>query len=272
MVAPPGELEDGVVSDVIEVSWLGHATVLVQDRARILTDPVLTPTLMHLHRRAGPVPPAFTEHVDAVVVSHLHHDHLHLPSLALLHPGTPVLLPRGGGPVLRRSRLEAVEVSAGDVVEVGDASVAVVPAVHDDRRLPWSRVRGAPVGFVLRGAGTTYFAGDTSLFPEMGDVADSPDVALLPVGGWGPSLRGHHMDPEDAARGLALLDASVAVPIHYGTFWPRGIPWLRTHLFHEPGRDFAAHARRLAPRSEVRVIPPGTATTVGLPRPSRLGG
>jgi L-ascorbate metabolism protein UlaG (beta-lactamase superfamily) len=255
------------VSAVIEISWLGHATVLVSDRARILTDPVLTATLLHLHRRSGPVPGSFTEDVDAVVVSHLHLDHLHLPSLALLPAGTPVLLPRGGGSLLRRTRLEAVEVTAGDVVEVGGATVTVVPAVHADKRLPWSRVRGAPVGYVVRGSGATYFAGDTSLFPEMGDLARSPDVALLPVGGWGPSLRGHHMDPEDAAHGLALLEASVAVPIHYGTFWPRGIARVRSHLFHEPGRDFAEHARRLAPRAEVRVIPPGTSTTVTLPTP-----
>ena len=109
------------------------------------------------------------------------------------------------------------------------------------------------------------------MFPAMTDIAGSPDVALLPVGGWGPSLRGHHMDPEDAASALALIEASVAVPIHYGTFWPRGVAWLRTHLFHEPGRSFAAHARRLAPSAEVRVIAPGTSTTVDLAESARPG-
>ena len=257
------------MTERIKINWLGHATVLVEDRARILTDPVLTAALMHLHRRAGPIPRDLTSHVDAVVVSHLHMDHLHLPSMALLEAGTPVLLPRGGGQLLRQSHLEAVEVTAGDVVEVGDATVTVVPAVHADTRWPWGRLRGDPVGYVVRGAGTTYFAGDTSLFPEMGSVVDSPDVALLPVGGWGPSLRGHHMDPEDAASGAALLEASVAVPIHYGTFWPRGMGWVREHLFHEPGREFAAHAQRLAPDVEVRVIPPGDATTVELNGPPR---
>jgi L-ascorbate metabolism protein UlaG (beta-lactamase superfamily) len=257
----------GEVTELISIHWLGHATVLIGDRARILTDPVLTPTLLHLHRRAGPVPRELTDHVDAVVVSHLHGDHLHLRSLALLDPGTPVLLPRGGGRLLARSRLEVVEVTVGDVVEVGDATVTVVPAVHDGKRWPWGRVRGDAVGYVVRGEGTTYFAGDTSLFPEMASIAESADVALLPVGGWGPSLRGHHMGPEDAAAALALLGASLAVPIHYGTFWPRGISWLRTHLFHEPGRDFAAHAQRLAPHAEVRVLPPGTSTTVELREP-----
>jgi L-ascorbate metabolism protein UlaG (beta-lactamase superfamily) len=257
------------VTEPIKIHWLGHATVLVEDRARILTDPVLTATLMHLHRRAGPIPRDLTRQVDAVVVSHLHLDHLHLPSLALLDAGTPVLMPRGAAQLLRRSQLEPVEVTVGDVVAVGDATVTVVPAVHAGTRWPWGRIHGDPVGFVVRGAGTTYFAGDTSLFPEMGSIASSVDVALLPVGGWGPSLRGHHMDPEDAASCLALLDASVAVPIHYGTFWPRGMGWVRQHLFHEPGREFAAHAQRLAPYVDARVIPPGTSTTVELKGPPR---
>lgn len=249
----------------IKIHWLGHATVLVEDRARILTDPLLTARLLHLHRRTGPLPSSLTRQVDAVLVSHLHLDHLHFPSLALLDAGTPVLIPRGAGRLLRRSSLEAVEVTVGDVVAVGDATVTVVPAVHADTRWPWSRIRGDAVGFVVRGAGTTYFAGDTSLFPEMDSIAESLDVALLPVGGWGPSLRGHHMDPEDAASCLALLGTGVAVPIHYGTFWPRGLGWVRRHLFHEPGREFAGLARTSAPDVDVRVLSPGTSTTVELP-------
>ena len=165
----------------IEIHWLGHASVLVEDRARILTDPLLTGTMMHLHRRAGPLPRSLTNQVDAVVVSHLHLDHLHFPSLAMLDAGTPVLLPRGAGRLLRRTRLEAVEVTAGDVVTVGDATVTVVPAVHAATRWPLGRVRGDAIGFVVRGAGATYFAGDTSLFPEM---ETSPDASTWPCSPW----------------------------------------------------------------------------------------
>lgn len=246
----------------IRLTWFGHATVLVEDRARILTDPLLTGTLLHLHRRAGPVPPSLTDQVDAVVLSHLHIDHLHLPSLALLDAGTPVLIPRGAARLLRRLAVEPVEVSAGDVVPVGDATVVVVPAMHDATRWPFGRTRGAAVGYVVCGDGATYFAGDTTTFPGMGSLHSPLDVALLPVGGWGPWLRGQHMDPEDAASCLPLLGARVSVPIHYGTFWPRGVGWLRNRIFHEPGREFAEHARALAPEVDVRVLSPGTSTEV----------
>ena len=249
----------------IEIRWLGHASVLVEDRARILTDPVLTGTLLHLHRRSGPLPSGLTDQVDAVLISHLHMDHLHFPSLALIDPGTPVLIPRGAGQLLRRTKLEAVEVVAGDEVKVGGATITAVPAVHDATRWPFGRVRGDAIGFVVRGEGATYFAGDTSLFPGMRDIAGRLDAALLPVGGWGPWLRGEHMSPRDAAECLAMLDVGVVVPIHYGTFWPRGFDWLRKRVFHEPGREFAAHAQDLAPGVDVRVLPPGSSTTVELP-------
>jgi L-ascorbate metabolism protein UlaG (beta-lactamase superfamily) len=249
----------------IQLTWFGHATVLVEDRARILTDPLLTDRLLHLHRRAGPTPPNLTNAVDAVVLSHLHNDHLHVPSLALLDARTPVLVPRGAARLLRRLDVEPVEVSVGDIVNVGDATIAVVPAIHDDTRWPFGRTHGDAVGYVIRGDGATYFAGDTSAFPGMETLARSLDVALLPVGGWGPWLRGQHMDPEDAASCLGLLGARVSVPIHYGTFWPRGVGWLRSRIFREPGREFAAHARVLAPGVDVRVLSPGGSTSVLTP-------
>ena len=158
------------VSTSIRLTWWGHATVLIQDRARILTDPLLTGALMHLHRRAGLVPAPAARTSTPSLISHLHMDHLHLPSLKLLEPGTPVLIPRGAAGLLDGLRLEPVEVSAGDVVPVGDATVHVVHAVHDATRWPWGGPRGDAVGYVVQGAGATYFAGDTSVFDGMGDL------------------------------------------------------------------------------------------------------
>jgi L-ascorbate metabolism protein UlaG (beta-lactamase superfamily) len=115
---------------------------------------------------------------------------------------------------------------------------------------------------VLCGRGATYFAGDTLPFPSMAELHPSLDVALLPVGGWGPWLRGSHLTPRTAAGCLPLLGAGVCVPIHYGTFWPRGLSRVRSHVFHEPGREFGRHASELAPQVDVRVLPPGSSTTV----------
>ena len=55
------------------------------DGVRLLTDPVLRPRVWHLRRRV-PLDTAELGGIDAALVSHLHFDHLDLPSLRLLEP------------------------------------------------------------------------------------------------------------------------------------------------------------------------------------------
>ena len=67
------------------VTYVGHATTLIEiGGVRLLTDPVLRQRLYHLRRRSIPVPEHLLANVDAVLISHLHHDHLDLPSLRRL--------------------------------------------------------------------------------------------------------------------------------------------------------------------------------------------
>ena len=71
-----------------------------------------------------------------------------------------------------------------------------------------------------RGSRRLYFAGDTDLFDGMEELGDGLDLALVPIWGWGPSLGSGHLDPEGAARAVALLKPRIAVPIHWGTYHP----------------------------------------------------
>ncbi|CAM5710853.1 hypothetical protein SALBM135S_06455 [Streptomyces alboniger] len=80
----------------VEVTWWGHATCTVEDSGvRVLTDPLFARRLAHLRRRRGALPPPEAAVADVVLLSHLHADHLHVPSLARLAPGTRALVPRG---------------------------------------------------------------------------------------------------------------------------------------------------------------------------------
>jgi L-ascorbate metabolism protein UlaG (beta-lactamase superfamily) len=235
----------------VEITWWGHATATVRDSGvRILTDPLFARRLMHLRRRRGAVPPPAAYEAGIAVVSHLHADHLHLPSLARLAPGTRVLLPRGARaavPGLRRlATLDLTEVSPGDEVDAGDVRIRAVRAAHDGRRWPYGPVRSPALGYVIEGEATTYFAGDTGLFDMAAEVG-ACDVALLPVGGWGPFLGASHLDADRAAQALAGLRPRAAVPVHYGTYWPIGMDAVRPHEFHAPGAEFVRLAGRLAP-------------------------
>jgi L-ascorbate metabolism protein UlaG (beta-lactamase superfamily) len=201
------------------VTWLGHATVLVElGGVRLLTDPVLRSRVAHL-RRHGPAP-APPRRIDAVLVSHLHYDHLDLPSLRMVEPRPRVVCPVGASDFLARAGFrEADELAPGESAEVGEVRVEATPADHDGTRRPGGPVAN-PIGFRLRGEHSVYFAGDTDLFDGMEDLGPV-DVALLPVAGWSPKLGPGHMDAERAARAAALLRPRVAVPIHWGTLHPR---------------------------------------------------
>jgi L-ascorbate metabolism protein UlaG (beta-lactamase superfamily) len=237
------------------VTYVGHATLLAElGGARVLTDPLVRGGLGHIRRRAAPPDPDVLTRLDAILVSHAHHDHLDVVSLRRVTPGCPLVIgPRGTAGYLRRGgAAEVVEVDVGDRVAVGGLTVEAVPALHDGRRYPI----GAPLpalGFLLDGPTRLYFAGDTDLFDGMSDLAGRVDLAAVPVGGWGPRTPPGHLDPERAAEAVALIAPRAAIPIHWGTYARID---LKPDLL-APAREFAAAAARVAPDVTVHVLQPG---------------
>jgi L-ascorbate metabolism protein UlaG (beta-lactamase superfamily) len=252
-------------SSAAELTWLGHATVEVDlDDVRILTDPVIRNRLGPLVNRAASVGATAHEAVDLVLLSHLHHDHADARSLRRLDAGTLVITARGAARWVRRQGLSNVlELMPGGATNVGRLTITAVTTTHDGRRYPFPRSAPAPdaIGFVIRGSRTVYFAGDTDLFPGMADLTGHVDVALLPVGGWGPGLGPGHLDPQRAAEAARLIEPRIAIPIHWGTLaLPRLLRWRTPH--DAAGPRFADFCARVAPAVEVRVLVPGEPTTV----------
>jgi L-ascorbate metabolism protein UlaG (beta-lactamase superfamily) len=246
----------------VRIVYVGHSTVLLElDGVRLLTDPLLRGRVLHL-RRVGPVDAEALENLDAVLLSHVHLDHLDLPSLRRLGRHVRIVAPRGAGDWLESKGFTKVEeLGVGDELRIGSLSIRGAPAVHDDKRRPFT-LRAAPMGHVVRGARSVYFAGDTDFFEGMADLAPV-DVALLPIWGWGPSLGKGHMDPREAASAARALRASIAIPIHWGTFFPihsafRGLP----SFLRSPPEDFQQRLATVAPEIDVRRLQPGEETVV----------
>lgn len=242
----------------MHVHYLGHSTLLIElGGARVLTDPLLRPILGPLVR-TGPVPdPATYADLDVVVVSHLHLDHLDVPSLGRIPRGPTLVVPRGAAGLLARTHHhDIVEMLPGDSLDIGCLTVRATHAEHPGNRRPRG-LAGVAMGYLLENAGArVYFAGDTELFPGMADLA-APDVALLPVSGWGLTRGRGHLDPRDAAEALAMIRPRVAVPIHWGTFWPRGLAAVRPSRRTGAGPAFARFAAVAAPDVRVAVAQPG---------------
>jgi L-ascorbate metabolism protein UlaG (beta-lactamase superfamily) len=224
------------------------------DGTRLLTDPVLRNRVAHLRRR-GRADPAQYTNIDAVLISHLHFDHLDLPSLERLGHGTQLVVPRGGGGLLRRRGFQQVaEVEAGDDIQIGSLRVCPTYAEHDGLRLPFFGTGALTLGYMITGGCRIYFAGDTDLFSSMAEIGRSLDIALVPIWGWGPSAGRGHLNPRRAAEALRFLRPLLAVPIHWGTYAPLGVGRLQAALLADHVAEFRRHAAELAPEVEVHVL------------------
>jgi L-ascorbate metabolism protein UlaG (beta-lactamase superfamily) len=247
------------------LTFLGHSTVLVDlDGVRVLTDPMLGHLAVGVIRRQVPaVLPDLLAGLSAVFISHGHWDHLDLASLRAL-PGQPALIvPVGLGRVVAKAARGGVhELRAGDKVQIGGLMLEAIHAEHGRRRSPLTSAE-ASLGVLITGSSSVYFAGDTDLFPAMSQLAGRVDVALLPVGGWGPRLGRRHLDPGRAAEAAVRIQPAIATPIHWGTLYPLGLRRVARRQFEGPGQAFRDAVAIRAPGVEVHVLQPGQSMSLG---------
>jgi N-acyl-phosphatidylethanolamine-hydrolysing phospholipase D len=215
----------------LSVLWIGHATALVQiDDAFVLTDPVFTRNVGQLSPRLVEpgLDPADLPELAAVVISHMHFDHLSYDSLSMIEDKTPiVLLPPGAKASVPRYAFESRELDRWESYDAGGVRVTAVPVRHVGGRWgidqAWNR--RAFTGYVFQYHGlSVYFGGDTAFDRERFEQtrASFPDLslALLPICPTAPRdfMRRTHMDTIEALDAFAVLGARRMIPVHYDTF------------------------------------------------------
>jgi L-ascorbate metabolism protein UlaG (beta-lactamase superfamily) len=228
------------------------------DGVRVLTDPLFGHMGAGSIRRQVPaVSPDGLIGLSAVFISHGHWDHLDLASLRAL-PGQPAfIVPAGLGQVVAKAARGPVhELRVGDRLQIGGLTLEAVHAEHSRRRSLFTTAEAA-LGVLIIGSTSVYFAGDTDLFEDMANLAGRVDVALLPVGGWGPRLGRGHLDPRRAAEATVRIRPSIAMPIHWGTLYPFGLRRLARRRFESPGEAFREAVAARGQGVDVRILQPG---------------
>ena len=216
------------------VTWVGHATLLVQmSGGAFLTDPIWSDTAgpagLGAARYEDPgLPIGALPTIDFVLVSHNHYDHLDLRTLARIaedHPGARFFVPLGNAELLRNEGISNVEeLDWGETSQVGRLTVHCLPAQHwsqrgiaDTRKTLWSSWA------VTSPERRFYFAGDTGLFEGfevIGRHLGPFDLSAVPIGAYEPEAMMFfaHLNPEEAVEAALATRARRMLGMHFGTF------------------------------------------------------
>ena len=242
-----------VQNDDIRLSFIGHATVLIQTQGiNILTDP-------HWSKKAGPfsllgphrVHPAGVKFedlpkVDVVLISHNHYDHMDTATLQKLEQAFKPLfiVPRANEKYLEnliaKERIVTLDWWKGHLFK--DCLIMCVPVHHWSSRNGFDKNKALWGGFVIKtNQGSVFFAGDTAFadgkpFERIYKRCGPMRVALLPIGAYEPReiMQPAHMNPEDAVKAHLLLRADYSLAIHFELF-----AHLTDESYAQPRKDLA---------------------------------
>lgn len=254
-VTPDVEVLRRPPTEGLRVTWLGHASFLVQGAGTsVLIDPALGPRISGvIPRNAGPgLGMDQLPRIDASLVTHNHYDHLDLPTLRAV--GAPVVAGLGTRPTVKD--LPCTELAWWDRMHVGGLTVTFVPSHHWSRRGLGDTNEALWGGFVVESEDArVYHAGDTAYFGGFQDIGQrfpGLDAALLPIGAYDPEwfMRSQHMTPGDAAQAFLDLGARRLVAMHWGTFK------LTDEPLDEPPRLLRTEWERRKLPAEALFIPP----------------
>ncbi len=218
-----------------QVTWLGHATVLVQYQGRtILTDPMFSdrasPVTFSGPRRVNPpalridqLPP-----IDLVVLSHNHYDHLDTRSVRQLGGDSHWLVPLGLKELLIHNGVPEGRIDELDWWEtrvIDNMRVTATPAQHWSARSLWDRNDTLWASWMIQVDDFNFwYSGDTGYnshqFREIGERFRKIDLALISIGAYAPRwfMKDVHINPEEAVQIHLDIRSRRSLGIQWGTF------------------------------------------------------
>lgn len=241
----------------IAVTWIGHASFLIQTRRHnILVDPNWANWISVIRRlRHAGLAIEHLPKIDLVLITHAHFDHLNRRTLRAVAARQPIIVPDGVSGLVRGLGFDAVhEMGWWDTFEFKGLKIVFTPAKHWGARILVDRHRMYG-GYIVEFEGRrVYHCGDSTYFDGFKEIGNryAPEITLMPIGAYQtPSGLDHHINPEQAVRAFTELKSKILVPMHFGTY-----P-LSFEPPDEPPQRLMKAALREGIVNKIRILPEG---------------
>lgn len=208
------------------ITWIGHSTFLIQvNGLNILTDPVWA-TWMGVSKRMSEPGLKISElpHIDVVLISHNHYDHLHFGSIRKLNNNITFLVPEGlKRTFLKKGFKNVQEFSWWEGFTINNTYFEFVPAQHWSKRSLFDKNTSHWGGWIINSNNKViYFVGDTGYFRGFQLISEkfAIDYVIMPIGAYEPEWFMYlaHISPEDSIKAFLELKAKHFIPMHYGAY------------------------------------------------------
>ncbi len=257
-----------------ELVWFGHSASLLRLQSQtILLDPMLGPspspfTAIGPRRfsKSLPMTPEEIPHVDAVLISHDHYDHLDYPTIKKLRSKTDkFFVPLGVGAHLRSWGVkphQIVEMDWWDEAKFESLTFVCTPARHFSGRTLTDRYKTLWCSWVISGKNTKlFFSGDTGYgphFKQIGEKYGPFDLTLMECGQYDERWPNIHMMPEQTLAAHQDVRGRRLFPLHWGAFVLALHPWA----------DSVERLRKVAKAAHVPVVTPRIGEIVSIKAPT----
>lgn len=223
----------------IKTVWLGHSSLFMNvDGVSILTDPVFEKKISIVgpwrFNSELPLDIAAIDHIDLVIISHNHYDHLNKFTVKFLkgRVGT-FLVPFGVGGLLRRwgvPEQKIVELEWWQSYSfTNNLVVTATPSQHFSGRGVLDRNSSLWASWVIQSSDNAiFFSGDSGYFDgftEIGRKYGPFDVTFLECGAYNENWSQVHMFPEETVQAFLDLQGKILQPIHWATYNLSLHPW-----------------------------------------------
>ncbi|MCM1222166.1 MAG: MBL fold metallo-hydrolase [Lachnospiraceae bacterium] len=229
-----------ISADEVQVTWFGHSSLLLQMHGmNILIDPVFSerssPVSFAGNKRFSrlPVETGDLPHIDLLVISHDHYDHLDYNVIKEIDEKvSEYVVPLGVENHLERWGVDSAkihEMAWWEEVTVNGLTVGCTPARHYSGRSLDDQYATLWASWVFKDDNHLIFeSGDSGYgnhYQEIHEKYGDFDFVLTDCAQYDITWPDVHMFPEEAVEAVKTLGAKTAMPIHWGTFTLANHPW-----------------------------------------------